>query len=102
MKSLYAGEGKLLDEDYNPYQIYVRSTDVNRTIVSAMSHMQGMYPQQAASSALTDAQQAQAIPPFDLSDKVKDIKTDLAEKVLPDNFQPVPIHVFEKHLDKVG
>jgi hypothetical protein len=39
MKSLYAGEGKLLDENYNAYEIYIRSTDVNRTIVSAMSHL---------------------------------------------------------------
>lgn len=56
MKSLYVGEGKLLDPNYNAYEIYVRSTDVNRTIVSAMSHMQGMYPAQSELSALTEEQ----------------------------------------------
>ena len=54
MRKRYTGEGNLLDENYNAYEVYVRSTDVNRTIVSAMSHMQGMFPAQSPISDLTE------------------------------------------------
>lgn len=34
----------LLNETYNPQEIYIRSTDVNRTIESIESYLQGLYP----------------------------------------------------------
>ena len=40
----YINEYKLLSEKYNPQEIYIRSTDVNRTIESIESFLQGFYP----------------------------------------------------------
>ena len=35
---------KVIDESYNPKQIFVRATDINRTIESALSQLQAIYP----------------------------------------------------------
>ena len=40
----YVGEGKLLNKTYSPQEILIRSTDVNRTIESVESFIQGLYP----------------------------------------------------------
>ena len=40
----YVEKYKLLNEQYNPQEIYIRSTDVNRTIESIESLLQGLYP----------------------------------------------------------
>ena len=41
----YVEKFKLLSEKYNPQEIYIRSTDVNRTIESILSFIQGLYPE---------------------------------------------------------
>jgi len=40
----YTEKYKLLDSDYNEGQIFIQSTDVNRTIQSAYSELLGLYP----------------------------------------------------------
>ena len=40
----YIDKFSLLNEEYNPQEIYIRSTDVNRTIESIESYLQGLYP----------------------------------------------------------
>ena len=40
----YVDEYGLLNEKYDPHEIYIRSTDVNRTIESIESFLQGFYP----------------------------------------------------------
>ena len=40
----YVDKYNLLSKEYNPQEIYIRSTDVNRTIESIESLLQGLYP----------------------------------------------------------
>lgn len=40
----YINDYELLSREYNPQEIYIRSTDVNRTIESIESFLQGLYP----------------------------------------------------------
>ena len=44
VRKRYVEEYRLLSEKYNPQEIYIRSTDVNRTIESIESFLQGLYP----------------------------------------------------------
>ena len=44
MRKKYIEENNLLSNNYNPKELYVRATDVNRTIVSVLSQLQGLYP----------------------------------------------------------
>ncbi|CAD6191790.1 unnamed protein product [Caenorhabditis auriculariae] len=45
LRSRYIESMKFLPPVYDSKKIYIRSTDVNRTIISAMSNMLGMYGQ---------------------------------------------------------
>lgn len=62
MRKYLVEEAGLLSPQFNKDEIYVRSTNVNRTIDSALSQMQGLY-EGAAPFKLTEEQQA-ILPPF--------------------------------------
>uniref|UniRef100_A0A0K0DQA9 acid phosphatase n=1 Tax=Angiostrongylus cantonensis TaxID=6313 RepID=A0A0K0DQA9_ANGCA len=49
LRKLYVDTG-FLSNSYSSREVYIRSTDVNRTIISAMSNMLGMYGQNDGSS----------------------------------------------------
>ena len=44
VRKKYIEKLNLLSQKYNPQEIYIRSTDVNRTIESIESFLQGLYP----------------------------------------------------------
>ena len=44
VRKRYIEKYKLLSENYNPQEIYIKSTDSNRTIESIYSFLQGLYP----------------------------------------------------------
>jgi hypothetical protein len=45
MRRRYMVKNKLLDiNQYRPEEIYIRSTDYNRTVESALSQLYGLYP----------------------------------------------------------
>ncbi|EGT51910.1 hypothetical protein CAEBREN_32295 [Caenorhabditis brenneri] len=52
LRDQYVKQYNFLPNKYNSKQIYVRSTDVNRTIISAMSNLLGQYGQNDGSSVV--------------------------------------------------
>ncbi|GMR38959.1 hypothetical protein PMAYCL1PPCAC_09154, partial [Pristionchus mayeri] len=73
---------KFLSEAYNSKEIYIRSTDYNRTLISAYSNVQGMY-----SGSGVEGQNYPS-------------KDDLPE--WPENFVPIPVHTVDYGIDYPG
>uniref|UniRef100_A0A915Q7L5 Uncharacterized protein n=1 Tax=Setaria digitata TaxID=48799 RepID=A0A915Q7L5_9BILA len=67
-----------LSHNYHPKEVYIRSTDVNRTLVSAMANLAGMYPTGIAGRD------------YPKSEK------------WPSHWTPIPIHTVENNEDYVG
>ena len=83
---------------FNASEIYVRSTNVNRTIMSAESQLMGFYPNGPNLSSA--AMEAQAVPPFNVFNQ-SGIINSLGLAALPNNFQPIPIHVVASPYDNM-
>ncbi|VDM38298.1 unnamed protein product [Toxocara canis] len=74
------GEQPFLSPRYKSKEVYIRSTDVNRTLVSAMSNLAGMYPV--------------GIPGADYP-RTKNASW-------PSNWTPIPVHTVELETDHIG
>lgn len=72
---------KFLSDHYRADEVYIRSTDVNRTIVSAMSNMLGMYGEVRYHNR----------PGIDYP----------ADKYWPEGFIPIPVHAAEIYRDSM-
>jgi len=77
---------------YDPNEVYVRSTDINRTIMSAYSHMYGVYKNSGPALA-ENISQVESVPPYQ-SDIIQKTITQLDTRdALPGTIQAVPVHV---------
>ena len=100
----YVGDGKLLNETYSPQEILIRSTDVNRTIESVESFIQGLYPAGTGPVLNKDIANNNDIsyPPNKLyKDKFAEIITNYSlngdnNYALPYGMNILPIHLFYK------
>ena len=87
-----------LSSTYDPRELYVYSSDVNRTIISAASHLQGLYPE-STGPVLTDEQLKYAnMTPIEMQQEIADIIVALGNLSLPHQINTIPIHVF--HVDE--
>lgn len=84
-----------LSTSYDNKEIYVKSTDYRRTIMSALSHLQGLYPS-GTGPTLTVGQIAKALPPV-TSELFASETNSLGGNALPDATQVVPVHLFDKN-----
>jgi len=83
---------------YNPSTIYAQSTDVNRTIMSAYSQLYGIY-NGTGPGLPADYNASLAAPPY-ASDSVQTIIDAMDNSyAIPNNFQPIPVHVTEAKYD---
>ena len=98
LKTNYASRLNL-QTDYSPYNIYVRSTNHNFTLMGAESELEGLFPPDLRKD-LTEAQAKLAVPPGDNSIIGQEI-TALGNKIMPNNFQAVPIHAVNLNKDSV-
>ena len=84
---------------YNASKLYIQSTQENRTLMSALSQLYGIYNQHGPN--LADGYPADiAIPPY-TSDLVAQIVKNLEgnSASIPNNYQPLPIHSLERAAD---
>lgn len=72
------GPSKLLSSSYNSKEVYIRSTDVNRTLVSALANLAGMFENGNRGADYPDS------------------------KRWPTNWTPIPIHTLAEKDDPVG
>jgi hypothetical protein len=90
----YIIEKKLINKTYDPREIHIFSTNINRTIESAASQLQGLYLSGEGPN-LTDAQIKRAVPPID-NELYEDILDNMGNEVFPGKINVVPIHILEE------
>uniref|UniRef100_A0A915CNJ5 acid phosphatase n=1 Tax=Ditylenchus dipsaci TaxID=166011 RepID=A0A915CNJ5_9BILA len=73
-KSYMSGDQPFLNKTYTPKEVHIQSTDVNRTLITAMSNLAGMFSQGSHPSAAG----------------------------WPNNWTPVPVHTLPESEDYVG
>ena len=88
LRSRYIIESHLIDEQYNSSQIYIRSTDVDRTIISIESQLIGLFPK---GSNISKKSISVSVPPLRVKN-LSSIQKSLGYNTLPNGFSPVPIH----------
>ena len=65
----YITKEKFLSESFNPHEILIYSSNINRTMVSVSSQLQGFYPQDSDSGEiLTEEQEKRAYPRVNIDD----------------------------------
>ena len=64
MRREYIEELGFLSPEYNSSEFFVESTNVNRTLMSALSHLQGFYPLGTGAKLPENYPEELAVPPF--------------------------------------
>ena len=90
----YITEKKFISDSFDPHEILVFSTNVNRTILSMASQLQGLYPMSSKSGLqLTEKQLDVSYPPINYSYvEILDAIDNLNSSALPNYMTIIPIH----------
>ena len=85
---------KFLSDQYDPHEILVCSTNVNRTLLSMTSQLQGLYPSSSkAGHVLTPEQMYVSYPPINVScEEIENEVDNLNNSALPNFMTVIPIH----------
>ena len=92
----YIIEENLISEVFDPHEIRVFSSDQNRTLQSAVSHIQGFYPVFLHNGEKLEPEQCdKAVPPLNISNvtEIEEQKDFLNDSALPYYMNIIPIHV---------
>ena len=84
-----------VSEVFDPHEITVYSTDLNRTLQSAVSHIQGFYPVFLHNGEKLEPEQCdKAVPPLDIRNvtEIEEKKEFLNYSALPYYMNIVPVH----------
>ena len=99
----YINQQKFLSEKFDPHEILIYSSSFNRTLESAASHLQGLYPQSAKKGeVLTETQEKLSYPQVDVncSEINKEIER-LNGKALPDYMMIAPVRMINHNERKI-
>ena len=91
----YILDKELLSKSYDPHELIVYSSDINRTLLSMTSQLQGMYPASNEEGNILKPGQYDitSYPPFNLSiDDFKDEIKNLNDSAIPNYMNIIPIH----------
>ena len=91
IRKMYVDQAKFLPANFDPQTIYIRSTDYNRTIMSAISQMQGLYPLGSGKVFSKSEERQKALPPYPITATATEVINQ--NVVLPGKFSPFPVHV---------
>ena len=90
----YINDSKLLSENYNSNELKVISTGFSRTIVSALSHLQGLYPpNHKLGEILNEYQLNNSTPPINIDEELEIEINKLNKDALPDSLSLIPIDI---------
>ena len=93
-KRYITGKNKFLSEKFDPHELIVYSSDLNRTLLSAASLLQGLYPMSPdVGDKLTPEQFNASFPPLNISyeDFAEELNL-LNDSALPNYMTLIPIH----------
>lgn len=94
-RNRYISKAKFVNSRFSLSEIYVRSTDYHRTIMSAQAQLLGLFPN---GPSITESMRTKAVPPFPISN-ISEILAPLGNSALPNNIQPVPIDIYSVEQD---
>ena len=99
----YVIKVKFLSEQFDPHEILIYTSSFNRTIISASSQLQGLYPQTAEKGEiLTEAQKKLSYPQVDCNDSYIQEQINLLEdNALPYNMMLTPIRMINHNERKL-
>ena len=99
----YITQQKFLSEKFDPHEILIYSSSFNRTLVSASSNLQGLYPQIAEKGeVLTEAQEKMSYPQVDVKCNEIDKEIErLNRKALPDYMMITPVKMINHNERKI-
>ena len=85
---------QFLSEKYDPHEILVYCSEFNRTMISMISQLQGLYPMYSkGGDTLTPKQINESIPPFDINcSEITDEIQNLNNSALPNYMTAIPVH----------
>ena len=91
----YIEDYKLLSPKFDPHEILIYSTNYNRTLMSAYSHLLGFYPnKKEIGLSLTEKQEILAVPQIDINDSyIQNEIENLNLSALPNFMTVIPIRM---------
>lgn len=93
----YTNEFNLLNPQFTPGEVYVQSTDVNRTIQSGYSELMGLYPAgngpKISQAQADNLATGKGMPPIKIRNAAV-VNMELGQNPLPNGFVSVPIFAY--------